>query len=276
VIPQRNISLLSNRLAAGGRLRIREDVLERDYCLAWFLYALSQSELRSALAFKGGTALKRCYFPDYRFSEDMDFTLREPLPFEEIRARLERVYAAVQQQSGIQFTFDRQDPRARLNTHTFYLRYAGPLPGNNDVKVDVTIEEVLSFPLEEKPVLRGYPEFADLPDDRAILVYSLNEIAAEKTVALTDPARNEPRDLYDLWYLTENEEVRLDHIVPAICQKLEFRQKPCEGLQDALARKEARLRVLWNTRLAYQMATLPPFEQVFREMRRTFRQSNLP
>jgi uncharacterized protein len=64
-------------------------------------------------------------------------------------------------------------------------------------------------------------------------------------------------------------------IVPGVCQKLEFRQKPCEGLQVALAGKEARLRALWNTRLAYQMAVLPPFEQVFRAMRRTFRQANL-
>jgi uncharacterized protein len=148
----------------------------------------------------------------------------------------------IQEQSGIVFTFDRQDPRVRVNTHTFYLRYIGPLPGNNDVKVDVTINEVLSFPLEDRPVLRGYPEFADLPENRTILVYSLNEIAAEKTVALTDPARNEPRDLYDLWHLTENDEVQLGHIVPAICQKLQFREKPCEGLQDGLARKEARYR----------------------------------
>lgn len=87
----------------------------------------------------------------------------------------------------------------RANTHTFYLRYTGPLPGNNDVKVDITSNEVLSFPLEDRPVLRGYMEFSDLPENRPILVYSLNEIAAEKTVALTDPARNEPRDLYDLW-----------------------------------------------------------------------------
>jgi hypothetical protein len=43
-------------------MRIREDVLERDYCLAWFLSALSESELRQVFAFKGGTALKRCYF----------------------------------------------------------------------------------------------------------------------------------------------------------------------------------------------------------------------
>lgn len=276
MILQRNISQLSNRLAAGGRLRIREDVLERDYCLAWFLNALAESDLRPALAFKGGTALKRCYFADYRFSEDLDFTLRQALPFEEIRARLERVYATAQQQSGIAFAFDRQDPRVRANTHTFYLRYTGPLPGNNDVKVDITINEILSFPLEDRPVLRGYMEFSDLPENRPILVYSLNEIAAEKTVALTDPARNEPRDLYDLWYLTENEEVQLDQLAPAICQKLQFREKPCEELQAALATKQARLRALWNMRLTHQMAALPPFEQVFREMRRTFRQAKLP
>ena len=52
MIPQRNISLLSNRLAAGGGLRIREDVLERDYCLAWFLNAMAESDLRPVLAFK--------------------------------------------------------------------------------------------------------------------------------------------------------------------------------------------------------------------------------
>ena len=31
-------------------------------------------ELRETLAFKGGTALKKCYFSDYRFSEDLDFS----------------------------------------------------------------------------------------------------------------------------------------------------------------------------------------------------------
>ena len=87
MIPQRNISLLSNRLAADGGRRIREDVLERDYCLAWFLAVLSQSDLKTVLGFKGGTALKRCYFGDYRFSEDLDFTLLEALPLEEILRR---------------------------------------------------------------------------------------------------------------------------------------------------------------------------------------------
>jgi hypothetical protein len=37
-------------------------VLERDYCLAWFLVGLSQTQLSEILIFKGGTALKRCHF----------------------------------------------------------------------------------------------------------------------------------------------------------------------------------------------------------------------
>lgn len=276
MIPQRNISLLSNRLAAEGGMRIREDVLERDYCLAWFLCALSQSDLRRVLAFKGGTALKRCYFGDYRFSGDLDFTLREPVPFEEIRARLERVYAAVQEQSGITFAFDREDPRSHVNSHTFYLRYTGPLPRGSDVKVDITINELLAFPLEERLILRGYEEFSDLPENRSLLVYSLGEIATEKTIALADPARNEPRDLYDLWHLTTNEGIQMDHLIPAICRKLEFRRKPCEGLQAAIGRKEARLAALWGARLSHQMTSLPPFEEVFRAVRRTLRQVDLP
>jgi hypothetical protein len=68
--------------------------------------------------------------------------------------------------------------------------------------VHITISEVLPFPVEQLPVLRAYPEFEDVLKDRPLAVYSLNEIASEKVVALQHRARNEPRDLYDLWFLT--------------------------------------------------------------------------
>src|SRR5882757_4766234 len=129
MIPHRNISLLSNRLAKVSGRRFREDVLERDYCLAWFLTAVAQSDLKAVLAFKGGTALKRCYFSEYRFSEDLDFTLIEAIPLQELLQRLEPVYAAIRESSGITFDFDRTDPRKHANSYTFYLKYVGPLPG---------------------------------------------------------------------------------------------------------------------------------------------------
>jgi len=251
-------------------------VLERDYCLAWFLAGLAESDLQAALAFKGGTALKRCYFGDYRFSEDLDFTLVEPVPLEEIKRRLEPVYAAVLENSGIVFAFDREDRDSHTNSYTFYLKYAGPLPAENDVKVDITIREQLVYPLQARPVLRGYEEFSDVPEKRVVRAYSLEEITAEKIIALADRARNEPRDLYDLWHLTSNAGVAMDHLTDAICAKLEFRGQPCKGLEDAIRRKEARLKALWSGRLAYQITKLPKFDEVFRAVRRTLRQAGLP
>jgi uncharacterized protein len=70
--------------------------------------------------------------------------------------------------------------------------------------------------------------------------------------------------------------MEVDHLIPAICRKLEFRGKACEGLQTAIGRKEARLAALWEKRLSYQMTALPQFEEVFRAVRRTLRQAELP
>ena len=276
MIPQRNLSLLANRLAKDGGRRIPESVLERDYCLAWFLAALAESDLKAVLGFKGGTALKRCYFGDYRFSEDLDFTLTLPVTPDELKARLEPIYAAVREASGIQFGFDREDRQKHDNSYTFYLRYEGPLPRGSDVKVDITLREKLVHPLLERPVLRGYEEFADLPENRLLLVYSLEEIATEKTLALADRARNEPRDLYDLWHLTSNEGIDLGALADGMRQKVEFRGKASEGLAEAIRAKEARLKALWDIRLGYQMAALPGFDEVFRAVQRTLRQASLP
>jgi predicted nucleotidyltransferase component of viral defense system len=277
MIPQRNISLLANRLykEQGGR-RIPEAVLERDYCLAWFLVGLSQSKLRDLLIFKGGTALKRCHFGDYRFSEDLDFTLAKKVEFGEIRKGLEEVYELVAQASGIRFAFESEDRQTHVNSHTFYLRYQGPLPTSNTVKVDITISELLLFPVELLPVLRGYAEFDDIPKDRPVTVYSLNEIATEKIVALQDRARNEPRDLYDLWFLTSRAGIRIGDLVGAITDKLRFREKEIAGLEDRILAKEARLGSLWNSRLGHQMEALPQFAEVFRLVRRELRQADFP
>jgi len=276
MIPQLNLSLLANRLYKEGGRRIPESVLERDYCLAWFLATLAESELKAMLGFKGGTALKRCYFGDYRFSEDLDFSLTASMALDELKARLEPIYIAVLDASGIVFAFDREDRQKHENSYTFYLRYEGPLPKGNNVKVDVTLRERLVYPLQSRPVLRGYDEFTDLPEDRLVSVYSLEEIATEKTLALADKARNEPRDLYDLWHLTSNEGIELGPLVDGMRQKLEFRGKPCEGLADAIRAKEARLKTLWEKRLGFQMAALPEFDEVFRAVQRTLRQANLP
>ena len=278
MIPPRNLSLLANRLARAGGRRLPEAVLERDYCLAWSLVALSRTPLRDRLAFKGGTALKRCYFGDYRFSEDLDFTLAAETSFDEIRRGLDPVFAEARRAAGAVFRFAREDRRTHENSHTFYLGYEGPLAapaGGREVKVDVTIRERLVFPLEDRPVLRGYKEYADLPDDSKIRAYSLGEIMAEKVVALTDRARNEPRDLYDVWYLAEGGHVDLAILVDAVMQKWDFRGKKLADVRGEFAAKEARYKKLWAPRLSGQMVELSEFNEVYRSVRRAFRQAGL-
>ena len=55
---------------------VRDQQIEKDYVLSWILKGVAEHEqLTKVLAFKGGTGLKKIYFQDYRFSEDLDFTL---------------------------------------------------------------------------------------------------------------------------------------------------------------------------------------------------------
>ena len=53
-----------------GRLKVSVASLEKDFVLTKILYAISKSELKNKLVFKGGTALNKAYFNYYRLSED--------------------------------------------------------------------------------------------------------------------------------------------------------------------------------------------------------------
>ncbi|MBI4405161.1 MAG: nucleotidyl transferase AbiEii/AbiGii toxin family protein [Deltaproteobacteria bacterium] len=280
MIPQSQLSKLSNRLLKelGGR-RIPEQTLERDYCIAWFLVGLSKVPLREKIAFKGGTALKRCHFENYRFSEDLDFTLLESLSsFDELKEALAPIYDIVKQESNVTFSFSRSDSQPHQNTHTFYLAYEGPLPATamaKEIKVDVTIKESLVENPTSCAVLRSYPEFSDLPLNAHVRTYPLAEIAMEKTVALLDRARTEPRDLYDLWFLLEQGSVDLDSCFHGIELKLQHRGKRLPDVRGEFENKETRLRKTWVTRLSSQMNSLPEFDGVYRAVKRHLRQSKI-
>jgi uncharacterized protein len=276
MIPQRNISLIANQLVAAGARRIPEAVIERDYVLAWLLTGLAGHPLRDVLAFKGGTALRRCWFEGYRFSEDLDFTLIRPITLDDILTGLNEIFAALEAACGLRIAFDREDRHGHQNSHTLYLRYQGPLPAANDVKVDITINEVLCFPLQDRSILRTYDSFDDLPEGPAVKAYAIEEIVIEKLLALSDRARNEPRDLYDLWYLLGSADLRIAEMRTELDAKLALRQRSVAGMEQAIDAKEDRLRRLWVARLSHQMNDLPPYDDVFREVLRAVRAADLP
>ena len=67
--------------AARKNSMIELRVFEIDYLISFVLVGLmSVDVLKRTLVFKGGTALRKCYFGDYRFSEDLDFSTYEGVP----------------------------------------------------------------------------------------------------------------------------------------------------------------------------------------------------
>lgn len=225
--------------AVASKYKLKDTQVEKDYVLSWILLAISTNELLSkCLVFKGGTVLKKVYFEEYRFSEDLDFTLLdEKITNEMLLKEFEKIYAFVKAKANITLQFKSSDTH-ESGSLVFYINYVGPLQGSidsRDVKVDITRGEVLEFDIETRKVIVTY---TDLPQDSFLLqCYSLSEVLIEKMAALM--GRTEPRDLFDFWYLTEIERLSVkDH-------KMEFERKaknkkhnPAEFEQRVLAKEK--------------------------------------
>ncbi len=117
-----------------NNLGVRDQQIEKDYILSWILQGISQhEELSSAMAFKGGTVLKKVYFEDYRFSEDLDFTLLdEAVDSGTILDWFTEVFGFVKQAANIPLTIidDNEHADGGIN---FYISYTGPLGGTGAI-----------------------------------------------------------------------------------------------------------------------------------------------
>jgi predicted nucleotidyltransferase component of viral defense system len=91
-------------LESASSLGLLPSVVEKDYFLGWVLAGISaHQEFSESWIFKGGTCLKKCYFETYRFSEDLDFTLRDESHLDEasLRPALQEVVRWITEQSGL-------------------------------------------------------------------------------------------------------------------------------------------------------------------------------
>ena len=69
--------------------------------------------------------------------------------------------------------------------------------------------------------------------------------------------------------------MNLSDLVNPVARKLEFRGLTLAQVGKEFTAKEARYKKLWQVRLAAQMAELPEFNAVYREVRRALRQGGL-
>lgn len=252
---------LSRLAVASG---VSERAQEKDYVLAWLLAARA-AQGPTGWVFKGGTALRRCYFSGYRYSEDLDFTADDQVGPE---AAIDGWCRWIADQAGIQAT--RVVP-GKTRGGSVFVEYVGPLGAadGRSIKIDVAADEAIRGGSERRTLLS---EYSDL-DGAAISVdvYSLEEIWAEKTRSLMQ--RSEPRDLYDLHQLLEH-----DSTLPGRAHNLFRRKSIAKQLdpQELLARLGDRERTwqrLWHSRLEDQVRELPEFDGVWRRLLRGLRQA---
>ncbi len=184
------------KLARDWKLKV-EDV-EKYYVLGWILFAINKSTIGKSIAFKGGTALSKVYFPsNWRLSEDLDFTLLDKSDWTTIIDALDNeVPSLVQKASAM--TVHRK-PKDEPLTNDGYLqykmRYTGPLY-QGMIKIEITREAFIGN-ITEKLVPNDPDEF-----DYAkfsVKVYSLETLVGEKIRAILE--RGYIRDYYDVWRL---------------------------------------------------------------------------
>lgn len=279
---------LELRLKEKARLEgVLLDVIEKDYAQSYILAGMmSQPSLRSALVFKGGTALKKMFFGSYRFSEDLDFSsINAP-----DRERIEKIICqAVEETQTLllkfgRFRIDLQRLR-ETNPHpqgqeAYVIKVVYPWYGQQvcPIKIEITRDEpVLLEPLIRK-IIHNYGEDFECFTP----CYRLEEIVVEKMRSLLQSharlmngrwARPRSRDYYDLWRLMNDFGAELDagQIVLTLEKKCSVRNVSFKRIEDFFT-KELILESSssWERSLGPFVLDLPPFDQILTDLQDYF------
>ena len=256
-------------LETASALGLLPNVVEKDYALGWLLAGINaHPELADSWVFKGGTCLKKCYFETYRFSEDLDFTLRDERQLDEslLRRALGEVLTWVAEESGLivpadQLGFDLYaNPRGRRSCQG-KVGYRGPVSPSSGsggwpkIKLDLTADEKLVVPAVRREVFHPY---SDRPQDGLwINCYAYEEAFGEKVRALGE--RTRPRDLYDVVNLYRHGDSRPSPAVlrDVLTQKCAYKGIPLPSVESLLPHR-ADLEAMWESMLGHQLPVLPP------------------
>ena len=255
------------------------DSVLKDHALSYLLAGIAGvAKLRGRVAFKGGTALRKCYFPDYRYSQDLDFSTRDrrSSTSDEFLVLLEQA-CSIAEESTRQFGAYYFSPRIaphRLghpqDQLDFRVDVSFPTGARDAMKVEITQQEPIVFDTPELPILHG---FVGEPLHATIPVYSLDEIVVEKLRGLLQGRdamakrgwTNRARDLYDLHTLrrAHRADVHWARLLEPLRVKAAVRSVLFSDANDFLAPDVlAAYREQWDDRLENLVpGQLPPFEE---------------
>ena len=222
--------------------------IERDYAQSWLLAHLPN------MAFKGGTGIRKAYINNYRFSDDLDFTLLDIIDINDLKSEIQKAITETRDESGISFIDDFKSEKVENGyVFTVYFRILRTSGDPLKIKMDITEKEneKIINPLQKRDMLHIYSDKLD----KQIMVYSLGEIFVEKVRSLFE--RTRPRDLYDVWHLNKN--VTFDKTL--FEKKCKF--KKVEPDIDELVTRKTNYEKTWKSSLQHQLPELSSAAEVF-------------
>jgi len=207
---------------------------------------------------KGGTCLRKCYFPEYRFSEDLDFSAERTVSISDVERLVRDAIQKVQEVFGIDFgvqppMFRIAEERPGWASYEARAYYRGPLRRTGApraIRVDISLGEFLALPAAGRRLNHPYSD-KNLFADTLIPCYALEETLVEKARALCGQRRFAiSRDLYDIYQLTGLPQVELERIRPFVGNKLVARGITPEQVDPcAFTRRRAEFRRDWEDNL---------------------------
>lgn len=266
------------------RTGIPHESVLRDHALSYVLAGVAAvPELAERAVFKGGTALRKCYFPGYRYSEDLDFSSRDLHTWTagEMTLLLETACGAagrLAETIEAPYTFTPRLERHRYDRsrvqHDYRITVEYPTGATLPIKFELTQAEPIVCPIEVRPIVH---EFAGEPFDVAVPVYALDEVVLEKLRAFLQTAitldrrdwTNRARDLYDLWWLwTQGAAVAWSELRAPLATKAAARGVAFARPEDFLDPRVLRsYRDSWTARLANVVPHLPAFDDALVALR---------
>ena len=270
---------------ARQNLEIPWEVLERDYILSWILAGISRVEtLQENLIFKGGTALKKCYFGDYRFSEDLDFTALAIAPKgnsleKSIQEACKHTIQLLDKYVPVEIICERYTEQkshpAGQEAFTIRTRFPWHRTPQARVMIEVTVEEQVLRPIQQRSILHTYGE----PLKATVSVYALEEIIAEKLRAILQHvqklkergwSRSRARDYYDIWRILNTYKNQLDftNFYVLLHEKCAAKNVVFEKTEDFFEKDMlAYVEKTWEQWLSPLVPELPTYNQIIEELK---------
>ena len=117
-----------------NKYQVPAETIEKDYIISWILWSLSESDIKDYFIFYGGTALKRIYFEDHRFSEDIDLISDKHFSKEKLIQLLSCI-KKLKEEVNIEVTIDDKKSQSMQSREIIYLNYEGDLPRDFHTKL---------------------------------------------------------------------------------------------------------------------------------------------